>query len=199
MLQKTNRGNRQVQRTKGWIFEALLLLLDEKQYSKINVSDICKKAGIARPTFYRNYKEKDDILFDCFLTMFKMSVLKAGENQQNAIVLTISLTYMIKNFDILKKLSLNMDIEKRFSPLATVFPESLIEEFKSSLTPDEYLICRYMVYYQIIGSLWIISDWLKNDMPIPIENLVEILNRLTIPKEVQYPNIPNVVICIDDE
>jgi AcrR family transcriptional regulator len=45
---------------------AFALLMDAKPYSKITISDICEKAGIARPTFYRNYNDKDDIVFECF-------------------------------------------------------------------------------------------------------------------------------------
>jgi AcrR family transcriptional regulator len=55
VLQKSGSNNRQVRRTRSWISEALMLLMDEKPYDKITVSDITEKAGIARQTFYRNY------------------------------------------------------------------------------------------------------------------------------------------------
>jgi AcrR family transcriptional regulator len=199
VLQKTNSRNRQVQRTRGWIFEALLLLMDEKQYNKIKVSDICKKAGIARPTFYRNFNEKSDILVEYFLTVFKASIFKAGKNKSNAIVLKFNYNYMLENFGTLKKLVLNLDVEKFFLPRVNLFPELLLEEFKNTLTPEEYLICRDKVYYQMSGSLRVISDWIRNDMPMPVENLVEILNSINIPKKLQSPHIPNVIIRIDNE
>jgi AcrR family transcriptional regulator len=34
------------------IAEALLNLMKEKPYSKISVSEICKRAGVSRQTFY---------------------------------------------------------------------------------------------------------------------------------------------------
>ncbi|MBJ7540351.1 TetR/AcrR family transcriptional regulator [Streptococcus sp. SL1232] len=41
--------------------EALIELLLEKNYSEINVSDIAKKAGVSRGTFYQHFLDKDDL------------------------------------------------------------------------------------------------------------------------------------------
>ncbi len=42
--------------------EALALLIDKKEFSEITISELVKKAGIARSTFYRNYESKEDII-----------------------------------------------------------------------------------------------------------------------------------------
>ena len=42
--------------------EALLLLLEKKEYDVITVKEICKKAGVNRSTFYLHYNTKDDLL-----------------------------------------------------------------------------------------------------------------------------------------
>lgn len=42
--------------------EALAFLIDEKEFSEITISELVKKAGIARSTFYRNYESKEDII-----------------------------------------------------------------------------------------------------------------------------------------
>jgi hypothetical protein len=41
------------------------------------------------------------------------------------------------------------------------------------LTPQEYIYLRYTVLFSIAGSVQIILDWIKNDMPIPAERLIE--------------------------
>ena len=51
-----------VERTKKNISLALYALLLRKPYDTITVSDICKKAGISRVSFYHYYDTKDDIL-----------------------------------------------------------------------------------------------------------------------------------------
>jgi len=44
------------------IYQALEILLENKPYNKISITDICGKAGVSRVTFYRHYKDKDEIL-----------------------------------------------------------------------------------------------------------------------------------------
>ncbi|MFI3171361.1 MAG: TetR family transcriptional regulator [Eubacteriales bacterium] len=44
------------------IKDALLKLMTEKPYAEISVTDIINKAGVARVSYYRNYKSIDEIL-----------------------------------------------------------------------------------------------------------------------------------------
>lgn len=48
------------------IYEALIALMKEKSYNKISITDITERAGVSRMAYYRNYKEKDDILLNRF-------------------------------------------------------------------------------------------------------------------------------------
>ena len=52
------------QHTKKIISLALYELLLKKTFDEVTVSDICKKAGVSRMTFYRYYTTKDDIFID---------------------------------------------------------------------------------------------------------------------------------------
>lgn len=45
-----------------YITEALLYLLKKKEYKDISITEICKKAGVTRMSFYRNFESKEDIL-----------------------------------------------------------------------------------------------------------------------------------------
>ena len=44
------------------IAEALLTLMKEKPYSRISVSEICKRAGVSRQTFYTLFSSKDNVI-----------------------------------------------------------------------------------------------------------------------------------------
>ena len=44
------------------IANALLALLEEKPYSEISVSELCKKAGISRQTFYSLFSSMDNVI-----------------------------------------------------------------------------------------------------------------------------------------
>ena len=199
MSQKTAIPNRQVLRTRSWIFEAVMLLMDEKPYSKISVSDIIIKAGIARQTFYRNYDDKDDVVFDHLRSTLNTEFLKIEDNKKgnhDAFVLTFNYNYLIENRTNLKKILSITDIESRIVREAREFPVSLIERYKDTLSTEDYLICRYKVCYQIIGSLRVFFDWFINDMPMPVEKVASMINAMNTPKVVKYRDIPNIEVRI---
>ena len=198
MLQKTSKPNRQVQRTKSWIFEAIMLLMDEKPYNKITVSDITEKAGIARQTFYRNFNDKDDVIFEYLVNTFGTELLSTEktnkDDKQDTIVLTFDYKYMVEHQKNIRKILTTADIENRIFSHVQKFPVSFLEHYRKKLTEREYLICRYKLCYQITGSLRVFFDWFINYMPMPVENIVSMLNAMNIPRTVQYRNIPGIVV-----
>lgn len=53
-----------------WMMDALLALMEEKSYHSIKINEICEQADVARCTFYRYYKTKDELLLRCCETVF---------------------------------------------------------------------------------------------------------------------------------
>lgn len=47
---------------KGKITEALLHLMKQVPFSEISITQIVQTAGVGRASFYRNYKDKEDVL-----------------------------------------------------------------------------------------------------------------------------------------
>jgi len=203
MIQKPSKHNRQVERTKSWIFDALMLLMDEKPYDKITVSDIADKAGVARPTFYRNFDDKDEVILQYLNKSFNSELMSTEKNDKgdkpNNIVLTFDVTYLIKNQKNLKKILSTADVEARIYRELQIYTLSLIKSYKKLLSAEEYLICHYKICYQMTGSLKVLFDWFINNMPMPIEKLVPMLNAMNVPKTVQFNNIPGIEVRIKKE
>ena len=203
MSEKSGKPNRQVQRTKSWIFDAIMLLMDEKPYNKITVSDITEKAGIARQTFYYTYNDKDDAILDYLLNTFNadlMSIEAAKKSdKKHTIVFEFDYQYMVRNQKVLKKILSITEIESRIFRDLQKYPMSLMEHYRGELSAEEYLIGRYKLSYQITGFLSLFFDWFVNDMPMPVEKLFPMINDMNTPKTVQYNNIPNVEVRIKEE
>ncbi|SIS04054.1 transcriptional regulator, TetR family [Peribacillus simplex] len=60
-----------VQRTQNLLRDALIELIDEKEYEKITIQDITTRAVVNRATFYRHYLDKDDLLSKSIDTVLK--------------------------------------------------------------------------------------------------------------------------------
>lgn len=58
-----------------WMQQALLRLLASKKLHTISVTELTRTAGVSRVTFYRNYSDLSDILFD-YLQMQEFGLKK---------------------------------------------------------------------------------------------------------------------------
>ena len=54
--------NKQTERSRQWIVEALLQLMETMPFREISITDLTRKAGVSRLTFYRNFESKEDAL-----------------------------------------------------------------------------------------------------------------------------------------
>lgn len=200
-MQKSISNNRQVQRTKGWIFEALMILMEEKPYEKITVSDIVDKAGIARQTFYRNFNDKNEVIFEYARNTDDLSGIEKGEGSKERyqIVLTFNYNYTIKHRKELKKILSTPCIENHILRGIKEIPPDLLKPLKKSLSKEEYKICRYKLCYQITGCRRVFLDWFLEDMPLPIDNLVFMINAINTPKDMIYSNLPSIVVRVNKE
>ena len=70
-MQKRNKPDRRIQRTRRALRNALLQLVKEKRYDSILVEEITQRANLGRATFYLHYKDKEDLLVDVFSEMAK--------------------------------------------------------------------------------------------------------------------------------
>ena len=48
--------------TRECMESALILLLENKTFAEISVSELVKRAGVSRTAFYRNYQSKEEVL-----------------------------------------------------------------------------------------------------------------------------------------
>ena len=104
--------------------------------------------------------------------------------------------YMIKHRKELKKILSTAAIENRILREVQEYPLRLIKPYKDKFTKEEYTACRYKMCYQITGALRVLLDWFLNDMPLPVDTFVPMLNLLAVPKEIFSPAVPNIVIRI---
>ena len=67
----------------SYITEAFLLLLERKEFKEISVSDICKKAGVARMSFYRHFASKEDVLRKWLASITDQFLVESGISYKN--------------------------------------------------------------------------------------------------------------------
>jgi AcrR family transcriptional regulator len=181
VLQEKPKVNRQVQRSKDWMLDALFLLMDEMPYDRITVSDITEKAGVARQTFYRNYAGKDDIIMQYLDSIFRDNFLKIknirNDQGRDMLVITLSFAGFIEHKQNLAKLQRG-DTERLILAYTQKWEDFVIDFGKNKVSRTERLLFRYRVKFQVGGALRMVLDWMKHDMPMPAETIGGLLQKL---------------------
>lgn len=157
--------------TRHYIVEALFRLMNEYEYEKIAVTDIAKKAGVGRATFYRYFKSKEDVITFYFEHTKKGFVFSQRYfprcREDHLQVVKDVLTLFKENK---KPLSL-----LRRARLDNLYLNYLNENFVSSFRQD-YPDKNPFTPYLYAGMLFNVSmAWLESDCAEPIDSLAELI------------------------
>lgn len=175
--------------------EALLLILESKEYEYITVKEICQKAGVNRSTFYLHYETMDDLLGEAIKMVnerFDNSFGKAKDSfkgnwqtnkkKEDLVLVTPQyllpyLTFIKENKKLFKLMCSRpalFNADKTFKKLYDEIFEPILTVF---LIPKEEK--EYILQFYIRGVLAIILEWLKNDCLDDIEKIINIIMKCT--------------------
>lgn len=168
------------------IYDAFFLVLKEKDLEKITVSDVIKKAGIVRSTFYNHYENipalvtsiEDKIIDDIFSLMETFH----PENDHDickSFFVTIC-NYTMSN-PFLTNLLRNPKGDKFFAKILTMF-----HRYVANVTQNTTPSCHskeelsYMVACTIGSTIGVLHKWTKDNFAIPAEAVADILTQAFI-------------------
>lgn len=66
-----NADDPRVRKTRRWLQQAFVRLILKQGYDAISIQDIATEAETARVTFYRHYRNKEELLTDCLNTLYE--------------------------------------------------------------------------------------------------------------------------------
>jgi AcrR family transcriptional regulator len=196
MAGKTKIHEDQIKHSRAWIFESLMILLNEKPYNKITVSDITEKAGVARQTFYHHYKNKDDVIIQFLESHLSPKHIEdkniQDENKDDTLIITLPLNQIIRYAAAIKKILMS-GAEYLIFKYALKWEDYYIGLYSDKLSGDEKIFLRYRIQFSSHGVNKILCDWIINDMPISIEKLKAWLCQF-----LNHPNstIPTIILSI---
>lgn len=156
-------NNRRTQYTKKIIHEEFLELLQQKDITKITVTDIADAADINRGTFYKYYKNPDDLLqhiekefFTAILDNIKMDALPLD------IWLESVLNILQKNKNISQLILANTSSKHLLSDLLEVVKPEAFQRFRYYFEQSSEEELELYFTYFVNGSVGLIERWLKD-------------------------------------
>lgn len=177
--------------------EALMSLLEKKDFSYITVKEICEVAQVNRSTFYLHYENTSDLLNETleyinekFLSSFKintsqiMNKIKAGTLDELIFItpeyLNPYLNYIKENkrlFILVSKYPELFHSQVKYENMYLHIFEPIFERF--SLEKHER---KYMLAFYIHGIMGIVMEWLKEDCVTEVEIVSNMISKLIFEK-----------------
>ena len=169
--------------------EALLALLQKKDYEFITVKEVCEKAGVNRSTFYLHYENMDDLLGESYELIcnrffeqckpFDVSREQAESIAKNDGFL-ITPEYLVPYLNFVKQnrkvyaLIMNnaslFGADKTFKKMYGSIFAPILDKFRVPKNNQEYVFAYYMN-----GVLAVIRTWVKNDCDKAVEEMIGLI------------------------
>ena len=176
--------------------EALLALLEKKDFAYITVKEICEKAGVNRSTFYLHYetigdlvKETTEMVNNRFLSYFskqeKDIAAKIADKQQRDLIFITEdylrpyLQFILDNKNIYRAAFRNpggMQVDEQYKHLKQQILKPVLSRFA---IPES--IHKYYIAYYVEGIMAIVGEWLHSDCHDPVDTMVLVIRQCVRP------------------
>ena len=170
--------------------EALVKLLDEKDYEYITVKEICNKAGVNRSTFYLHYESIDDLLNETIEYLTKKMInyfniepkdfINGLEISNKEDLILINDKYLRPYLEFIKdnrkifvyafKNPKVMNVKNKYYNLEKYIINPILDKFD---IPTEKR--KYMLSFYLNGIMGIIMEWIINDCKDSIDDIINII------------------------
>lgn len=155
----------------GRIGEALRELLSEKPLSDITVTDIQKRSGAGRSTFYRLFDNTDDVLLYLAEEEFQEMVRKYRELEW-----TDFTEHMIRNIMSESRVILNVTSSGKMHVISKALRNDLTREAEADRYEFDNL-SRYMIAIFIGGCISLVTAWDENGREESVDELARMMRR----------------------
>ena len=170
--------------------EALLSLLEKKDFAYITVTEICEAAGVNRSTFYLHYENTSDLLrettryiLDRHFAYYNVDKkefdkrLEGGERSELIFLtkeyLTPYLTFIKENRRIFKlavKQFHVMNMDEVYARMFKYIFEPILARFR---VPEKER--RYVIRFYLTGVFAVVMEWLENDCKETLDSVIKII------------------------
>ncbi|WP_423215625.1 TetR/AcrR family transcriptional regulator [Streptococcus equinus] len=159
----------QINDTKSRLFVALICLMRDEKYENITIKDILEYAEVSRRTFYRHFKNKDDLLndyFDKIINEYLIERKKFAQSESFEKMLAGSFNFWYKQREVLSIIMKHQRPELLFHQM-----KKYSKDIYDSITLPWFAYngdvakINYAMSFIIGGYYSVLCNWLVKDEP----------------------------------
>ena len=170
---------------------ALINLLDKKDFEDITVKEICQAASVNRSTFYLHYdntydllKETIENLYADFFSRYDSDLsMDRKNNKSNEDLYLITpkylkpyLSFVHDNKKIFKLMYFKTDVFNGDNMYETWF-NKIFKPILSKFNVKNEEEQSYIMLFHIQGLIGLIMEWVKNDCKMSIDDLINVIQK----------------------
>lgn len=171
--------------------EALIVLLDEKDFEMLTIKEICDRAGVNRSTFYLHYDNVNDLLAETMEAVYRNFFEQFGTMQEEELhigtktedelffikseYLVPYLKFVKNNRRLFRLLNDKHDVigsekiylkwfQEIFGPILTKFRVSEVQQ-------------PFIMTFYLNGLIGVVTMWVQTDCEMSMEELITVIQK----------------------
>ena len=178
--------------------EALLTLLEKKEFAYISVKEICEEAQVNRSTFYLHYENTGDLLAETleyvnrrFMGYFgedaasAMKKIESGSLQELIFItpeyLVPYLTFIRDNSRLCMAVIKRPDIYRSAAKYNDLYRYLFAPVFDRFRLPEEER--KYTLDFYVNGIMGVVTEWIRGGCETDIRQMSRIIAKLILSKD----------------
>ena len=172
--------DKRILRTKKKLTNTLLTTLKSKKVKDITVLDLCKDANINRTTFYKYYKDIDDLLYKIEESLIAELEKNINDIKRNYLLsyTTIIIETINNHKEIYTRLISENGDHNFLKRILYLVHDQSIEEWRKLLKKATEVDLDNIYNFIVDGTIGIIESWIKKDCKEECQNILIFINKI---------------------
>ena len=176
-----------IRKTKANLYKGLIMMLEEKPFEEIKVTDICQIALVNRSTFYDHFNDKYELLtslIDDIKNEFKEN-LKVNKDvktvKEYCIELAKEITnFLDKNLDLYQKIAIikRNNHSVAYDIVADAAQANITETINEKFINTSDIPTEIIIMFYVGGVMKVSSEGIKKPSKFNSDKLLEYLDKL---------------------
>lgn len=169
-----------MEKTKFFLSNALIELLEEKTFDNIKVTEICDKAMIHKTTFYNHFEDKYELLNYSLLRIHKEIIEKAIKNkgiiEYYLSIAKCYIKYIKDNPKLFKSIISDGDNNVELRMFHKLYVKDIETKLNKNKTYD--IPSNYVANFYVDGVFSLISEWFITGMKEDEKTILSYIEKL---------------------